>query len=90
MSYGPQLPPHLLKIREASQSNVETEKSDDEKEEIVTYGPAIPANNELKSDENHETKSESIGPQLPPNFKKMWDLYHRMVIAIKSPEDKSR
>jgi len=70
MSYGPQLPPHLLKIREASQSNVEKEKSDDEKEEIVTYGPAIPANNKLKNDENHETKSESIGPQLPPNFRK--------------------
>ena len=42
MSYGPQLPPHLLKLRETSRDNVAEGRDSSKNEENEIYGPVLP------------------------------------------------
>ena len=70
MSYGPQLPPHLLKLREASRDNVAEDKASGKNEDDEIYGPVLPPSVRSESEHDNEKESSSIGPQLPSSFKK--------------------
>jgi len=68
MSYGPQLPPHLLKLRETSRDNVAEGRDSSNNEENEVYGPVLPPSIGPESKHKNETENSSIGPQLPSNF----------------------
>jgi len=70
MSYGPQLPPHLLKRREESRDDVAENKDSSKNEETEIYGPVLPPTVRPESEHENETESSTIGPQLPSGFKK--------------------
>jgi len=74
MSYGPQLPPHLLKLRKSPNNAEDNTNSNNEEEDV--YGPAIPPNAKLKTTDKSLTDKCSIGPQLPSNLSNLNDSCH--------------
>lgn len=87
MSYGPQLPPHLLKLRETSRDNVAEGRDSSKNEENETYGPVLPPSIGPESKHKNETENSSIGPQLPSNFKKSDNISDNQSLSNSDSDD---
>ena len=87
MSYGPQLPPHLLKLRETSRDNVAEGRDSSKNEENETYGPVLPPSIGSESKHKNETENSSIGPQLPSNFKKSDNISDNQSLSNSDSDD---
>merc|ERR1719266_2575210 len=88
MSYGPQLPPHLQKLRKSPPVNVENDTSVQE-EEADVYGPAMPQNSKLKTADKTLPDKSSIGPKLPSdlNIPINDTCYHKSLSHSDSDDD---
>lgn len=62
MSYGPQLPAHLLKSQEHSTRD---EASSGDENDGNAYGPALPPSLKGKTSNDSKTEIDAYGPQLP-------------------------
>lgn len=65
MSYGPQLPPHLMKKKEESDSESDSESYGPKLPDTPCRGPK-PTSSNNKADSNSEDE-DAYGPRLPPN-----------------------